>query len=465
MSSSSITGSLFTPLQFTGISQYSSDFQSILTRAVKIAQLPAQALQQQEAQITQRETDLSTLGADVSGVQSALVALGKLGSGQALAAISSNTSVVTATNSGATQGAAYNISSVTSLASAASELSSSSYGDATTKAVSASGNLNLIVGSNQYSISLAAADNNLQGLAGAINELAAGVSASIITTRSGDYLSVSANSPGATTLRLMKDPATANTNILTSSNQGSNTVFTLDNVTISEPSTTVNNVIPGVTLKFSGTSSSATTVSVATDRTGIQSALQQLVSSYNTLSAANEQQVGKTGGSLAGNNIVYQIRSALTSIVQYQGTSSSGVNSLANLGIEIGDSGQMSLNTNTLNSLSDSQISSALSLLGSATTGIGGLQQTFAQITDSTTGTIATQENQWSRTVTNLSNQLTTMTSRINSMEQTLNQQLQAADASVAELTSQQNELTASITSLNFTSYGYNRTIASTQGG
>src|ERR1700760_471805 len=102
---SSSTSSLFTPLQFTGISQYSSDFQSILTRAVGIAQLPIQQLQNRVIGIQNSETDLSTLGTAAAAVGSSLQAIGKLGAGAALSASSSDTSVVTASNSNATSSA------------------------------------------------------------------------------------------------------------------------------------------------------------------------------------------------------------------------------------------------------------------------------------------------------------------------------------------------------------------------
>lgn len=460
--STSSTSSLFTPLEFTGISQYSSDFQSILSRAVSIAELPAEQLQQQEASITEQESDLSSISSDVSGVQSALQALGQLGSGGGLSATSSDSSVVSATSTGATASGTYTINNVTSLATAASEMSSKSYASENSTPVSANGTMTLVYGSKTYSITLTGSDNNLQGLENAINSLDAGVSASVITTSSGDYLSVSANSTGATTLQLNDVSGTTSSNILTDKNQGSNTDFELNGVSVSEPSTTVSDVVPGVTFNFTGTTSSAVTVGVSTDASSISNALQQLVSSYNTLLSADQGEMGTSGGSLAGNNLIYQIGSALTSIVQYQG-GTSGMSNLANLGIEIGDNGQMTFNQTTFDSLSSSQISSALSLLGSSTTGIGGLQQDFAALTDPTTGSITEQEQQWQSQVTALQNQISDMSTQVQDMEQTLNSQLQAADASVAELSSQQSILTASITSLDYTAYGYNTNSSTSQ--
>ncbi len=459
--STSSTSSLFTPLQFTGISQYSSDFQQILSRAVSVASIPLQSLSQQQSTIQQQETDLSSLGTAASGVQSALQTLGQLGSGGALTASSSDTSIVTATSTGAANPVSYSITNVSSIASAASE-NSASITSATSTTVSASGTMQLTVGSKSYNVTLGSSQNNLNGLRDAINKLGVGVTASVLTTQSGNYLSVTANSTGATTLKLTD----SGTSFLSNTNQGTNTNFQLNGIPISESGTTVNDVISGVTLKFNSTTSSsqAVTVQLATDTGQISTALQSLVTNYNALLSAETPQVSGTSASLSGNNIIYQIRQAMSSIVQYQG-GTQGMSNLANLGIEINLDGTMSLNQDTFNSLSSSQLANAVTLLGSATTGIGGLQNTFNVITDSTSGTIAEQEKQWKITVTNLSSQMSTMTQKIQIMEQTLNQQLAAADASVAKLASQQSELTASITALNFTSYGYNNNNTASSSG
>ena len=462
-STTTSTSSLFTPLQFTGISQYSSDFQQILNRAVSVAEIPLQNLSTQQSTIQQQESDLSSLGTAVSGVQSSLQALGQLGSGGAFSASSSDTNVVTATSTGATSPVSYSITNVSSIASAASETSDSSFANATSTPVSSSGSMQLKLGSNTYNITLASGQNNLNGLRDAINNLGAGVTASVLTTSSGDYLSVTANSTGATTLKLT-DGTSGGTDLLTSNNQGTNTNFDLNGIPISESGRTVNDVISGVTLNFNGLTSSNETVNVslATDPSQISTALQSLVTNYNALLSAETPQIsGSSSASLTGNNIVYQIRQAMSAIVQYQG-GTNGMSNLANLGIEINTDGTMSFNQDTFNSLSSSQLTSALTLLGSSTSGIGGLQSTFSAITDSASGTIAEQENQWKTTVTNLSSQMSTMTQKIQIMEQTLNQQLAAADASIADLASQQSELTSSITALNFTTYGYNSTNPST---
>lgn len=247
---STSSSSPFAPVTLNGVSEYSSDLQSVLNRAVAIAQIPITNLQNQDSTVLSQESALGQLQSTVEGLATSLTSLGTLASNQALSATSSDSSVVTATDSGATSPAIYTINSVTSAAAAASEDSLTSYANSTTTPVSSTGNMELVVGSQDYQISLTSATNNLTGLASQINSLNAGVTASVLTTSTGDYLSVSADSTGATTLQIIDDPKSTsnpggtNTQWLTATNQGTDAVFYLNGIKVDQPSNTVNDVIP-----------------------------------------------------------------------------------------------------------------------------------------------------------------------------------------------------------------------------
>ncbi len=454
MSSPSSISSLFSPLVFSGVSKYSTDFQSIINRQVQIASLPAQLLTNQDTNLLQGKTLLGSMSTAVSSLGASLANLGKLGESQALVATSSDPDTVAVTAAGNTAASGYTISDITSVAKAASETTLQSYADSTSAPVSTTGDMELDFGGHSYTITLWADANNLTGLRDAINALGAGVTATILTTGSGNYLSVSANAPGATSLRVVDNPHGTAKDILTSSNQGADTVLKLNGIPIRESSATINDVVPGLTFTVKKTTqpSQEVDVSLQTDRSQISSALQDMVTQYNALAGLVSAQIGKSAGVLSGNNIVYQIRSAMMQVVQYQKTGSMG--NLANLGIEMDGNGQMSLNQDALNSLSDSQISAAFSLFGSDTSGLGGLQQSFNAISDPITGTIRAQIDQFDVTDQRLQDQVTTISQRVSDMQATLNKKLQAADAVLAALDSQTSILTASIQSLNYTSYG-----------
>jgi flagellar hook-associated protein 2 len=258
--------SLTAPTTLNGISQYSSDFQSVLNRAVAIANLPVTALQNKDATILQQESDLATLNSSVSAFQTSLTALGTLATNQALVASSSDSSVVSAQATGATSAASYTISNITSVASAASETSLIGYANGSSTKVSSTGSLSLVLGSTSYPITLTSATNNLAGLEAAINNLGVGVTATVLTTGTGatpNYLSVTANATGATTLQLFDDPTGANKDLLTRAvKQGSDAIFELNNLNVGRSSNTINDVIPGLTFTIADTTKAGLTVNL-----------------------------------------------------------------------------------------------------------------------------------------------------------------------------------------------------------
>lgn len=210
-----------TPLYFTGLSTYSSDFQSIIQRAVQIADLPVQSLENQESTVDAQQQALNALQPAVTAVGNDVTNLGTLASTQGLAASSSDPSIVSVENTGSATPGTYTVSNIQSLATAASETSLSGY--TSSQSITANGLLTLVSGSNTYQLNLAASgQNNIAGVAQAINNLKAGLTASVLSAGSSNYLVVSANSTGATTLQLNSlTPADLVTNT------GSGTEYTL----------------------------------------------------------------------------------------------------------------------------------------------------------------------------------------------------------------------------------------------
>jgi flagellar hook-associated protein 2 len=444
-----------TPITLNGISQYASDFQTILNRSVQIATIPIEQMQNQQSLIESQISSATGLSTAVSAVAADLTNLANLGSSQALTANSSDSSVVSAQVTGATANTSYAITNVTSVASAASESSLNSYADATTTPVSTTGSMQLTVGSNTYAINLTSGNNNLTGLENAINNLDAGVTAQILTTSNGDYLSVSADSPGATTLQLADDPTGADTQWLTDQNQGSNTTFDLNGVPISTPQTTINNVVPGMTFTINGTTSAGQTVNVSlsSDVSQVSSALQQFVTDYNSLN----QEIGSvsgTGDALQGDSVIWQLKQSMLQLASYNIPGNSGINSLSSLGVTFDQTGTASFDSSALSSLSSSQTSAVFSLLGSATTGLGAIANQFSAISAPSTGAIASEISAWNTQNTTLTTNISNATAQVNEMQTLLSQQLEAADAQVDELQTQQSLLNSSIQSLNYTTYG-----------
>ena len=121
---------------FTGISQYATDYQAELNKAVQVANIPLTQLQARDTTVLAQKTALGSLNSTVADLTASLIALGTLASGLALGATSSNPAAVTATATGATTATSYTINSITTVAAAANETSTGSYTDSTSTPVS-----------------------------------------------------------------------------------------------------------------------------------------------------------------------------------------------------------------------------------------------------------------------------------------------------------------------------------------
>jgi flagellar hook-associated protein 2 len=357
------------PLTFTGVSAYSSDFQTIVDRATSIASLPIKQLQNQQADIVQQRLLVSNINTTVAALATSVSNLGTLAQQKGLAATSSNTAKVTAVNANSPSPAVYTLTDITSVAKSAAETSLSGYTNATTAPASSTGVVKLVVGTRQYTIDISSA-NNLTNLRNVINNLNAGVTASVLTTGTGAtpyYLSITANSTGAKALQLFDDPDGANTNLLTALNQGANTDFKLNGVTVSKSTTLINDVVPGVTFNVIGTTTGteAVTVTLASDRSKLSSALSEFVNAYNSARDQVNAQIGKNAGLLSGDFLVREVQSRLRAVASYTGTGS--IKGLADLGVEFGSDGVATFNKPTVDALTDSRLSEAFTFLGSST--------------------------------------------------------------------------------------------------
>jgi flagellar hook-associated protein 2 len=443
------------PLVFTGISSYSQDFQTVLNRAVSIASLPLRALQNESADLLNRKTQLSNFSSAVDNLANSLQSLGQVGARKGLTASSSDTSKVTVTNTGADAANVYILNSITSLAQQASETSVTGYANSSSTPVSSNGTVRLTVGSQNYTISLSGGTNNLVGLRNAINALGSGVTASILTTGTGpnpNYLSVTANTTGATTLRLVDDPGGAATNLLTSANQGSNAVFQLNGISISRASNQVNDVIPGLSFSLQATSSSAVSLTLTSQRSQLTDGLRGFVSSYNAMIDQVNTQVGPGAGLLSGDLLVRETQKTLREITNFAGPGA--VRSLTDLGITFGNDGKANLDTAKINSFTDGQLNSAFEFLGSNSTGLASLGGKLKQISDPVTGLVKLQQDGYSREDLRLQRQIADLEARVTTLQRNTASRLQSVDALLGSLEAQRRVIDSTVQSVNFSLFG-----------
>jgi len=209
---------------------------------------------------------------------------------------------------------------------------------------------------------------------------------------------------------------------------------------ISTDSSTVT-IAPGlnVTLENTGTS----TVTVSASLNSVSNALSSFVQAYNQVVSELQQNRGQNGGALTGDPSILSMQEALNQIGNYTGSGGS-ITSLTQLGVEFTQQGTLTFDPTALSSMSQSQISDALSFLGNSTTG-GFLEfatNTLNTITDPTNGIIAMESQALNNENQADQNQINTLQDQVNTLQQNLQEQMAQADALIATLQQQNTFLT-----------------------
>ena len=319
---------------FTGMSTFSSSLNNEITQEVQIASAPIQLLDNDVTTLTNQQSELQTVSTDVTNVQSAITSLATAASGMLTGNVSDGSATVTV-GSSATAGT-YSLA-VTNLGSYSDALSNdglTTVTDPTSQNISASSSYTLSVtvgGGTPTTTPISFSGGNLNVLAQAINESDAGVQATVVdvgTSSAPDYrLSLQSDQLGPVTMQLNDGTH----NLMTASGAaGTLAAYSLNGKGISSNSDTVT-LAPGLTAQLTNTNSSPATVTVAADPSGIGTALQGLVTAYNTAMTELDNNRGQTDVALAGQSIVYQVTDALQSLANYA-PGSGNISSMARSG-------------------------------------------------------------------------------------------------------------------------------------
>ena len=414
------------------------------------------ALQAQDTVFTSLGSDLSTLTTslqtltDFSGVMSE-----KQGS-------SSNTNVLSLTSASSSATAGSHTVVVNSLAQTSSE-----YSDPVSASDTLAGSVTIQVGSGaSQTITVDSSSDTLSTLAAAINSAGVGVTASIITDSSGSRLSlVSGNSgaDGQLTVTSGLSDATKGTNVGFNTGQtGVDASLTVDGIPLSSSSNTVSTAIPGVTFQLlSAAVGSPVQVEITNDNTAIETAFASLVTAYNAVVKDLSTQEGKDASGnaepLYGSPTLALIQGQLSSGL-LAGAASGSVGGVTQLGISFNNDGTLSLNTDTLDSMLNSNFSDVTGFLQDS----GSFGQSFATMlnnlgTQAPNGAVylaqqqnSAQEAALNQNVTNEDARLATQKAALTDELNTANQILQ----SIPSQLNQVNEMYSAITGYNSTQNG-----------
>ena len=434
-SSSSTTG--------TGLGQ-GIDVQQFVKFAIAGQQANITALQTQQTALNSQTSELATISSDFLSLDNAAFALrDPLGALGAQVASSSNSGVVSATASSIATPGSHSIT-VTSLATTASYYSNQLQGNATIS----SGSFQVQVGSNSpVTVTVDATNNTLSQLAASINSQGLGVTASVIQDANGYRLALVSNSSGAPGDITVLNNTTGLS--FTKAVTGANAALTVDGVPISSASNTVSNVINGVTLSLGSASpNTPITINVSPDTTQATTAINNMVSAYNTvISEINKQfQIGSdgtVGGSLEADNSLRDVQSMLLGAISYSVTGNNGIVNLASMGVNMNDDGTLSVDNGTLQSALSSNFSAVQNLLQNSSTGLAqNLGNVVRNINAPSTGILSID----SQSIQSASNGLT---QQINDLEASLLVQVANLTKTYSQVNTTLQELPLLIAQLN----------------
>ena len=297
-------------------------------------------------------------------------------------------------------------------------------------------------------ITLDSGNNTLAGLAKSINQLSAGVNATVITDSSGSRLSLISSKSGAaneiTTDASGLSESDGSVPSFTETQSGGDAAYTLDGVALSGSSNTVSTALTGVTFQLLGVSSNNVTLAIANDTSGITSVLSTFVSAYNTLATALAAQEGKNASGSAqplfGDQTLSLIQSQLSTALAFATSNTGATSNLAQLGIAIGTTGQLTQDTDALSSALSENFDGAATFFQSAgdfgqnlTTVLNGLGSNGQGALALRTAQNSAEESTLADDKTTLELRLSAYQTRLTSQLTTANQILQAIPQQLSE--------------------------------
>lgn len=223
------------------------------------------------------------------------------------------------------------------------------------------------------SFTIDSSNSSLQGLRDTINAADAGVEANIVNDGSGFRLVLRSEDTGAANSlqitvsgdtdgqdlddaglsQLAFDPTTAGVGTgknLTETVAALDASFTVDGLDITKASNSVSDVIQGVTLSLSGTTTgSPVTLSLEQNTSQLRSSIDEFLSAYNDLTGLINELGGydaeeQVGGILVGDSMLRTLQSQLRSTISDAGSGLTGsVRSMVDIGIRTSADGTLSV--------------------------------------------------------------------------------------------------------------------------
>lgn len=381
--------------------------------------------------MTSQSTELGKMSTIFANLQTAIQGIDQAVSGSSFTPTVSDPTVLVASTSDGAQEGNYSVL-VTNAGAYSTSLSTSSWVDTPGAAQTYS----LSVGGNTYSIT--PTDNSVASVASAINsQQGTSVQATVVnvgssatpdyrislqsTTLDSDPVDLQLNGSSLQTQQVTGQPAQYQVN-----NSGLTVTSNTSTVTIS----------PGLTVQLLKSSTTPDNITVERSSTSLANALTNFTSAYNAAATEVTSQRGQSGGPLQGQSIVFDLAQALGSIGTYSSSSGSAVSGLTDLGLSLGQNGQLTFNESTLLGADLTNSAAINSFLGSIATGgfLQNVNTTLTGLVDPTSGEITNAQTAMTNELSHIGTEISTQQAQVSLLQTNLTNQAAAADALISSM-------------------------------
>ncbi len=265
------------------------------------------------------------------------------------------------------------------------------------------------------------------------------MTASVVTDANGSRLAISSQSSGsAGALAIVNNTTSLN---FEAPIGGTNASLTVDGIPFSSASNTVTGAIPGVTLNLvTASPGNAVQLTVGADTTQASNAINNFVSSYNSLIGLLNQEytvdpTTNAEGDLASDSSLRSLQSSLLTDATYSVSGNDGYVNLAALGINMNNDGTLTVDSSTLNNALTNDPGAVLNFFqNSSVTGFANkFNADLTNVSDATTGVLSTDLAQNSAEQKTLTDQINNFQDRLNAEQQQLITQFSQVNATLEE--------------------------------
>jgi flagellar hook-associated protein 2 len=320
------------------------------------------------------------------------------------------------------------------------------------------------------------ATDTLETVRDKINGADGGVSATIITDASGARLSIRSKTTGeenafrisasetaddgvaSTGLSALAYDPSAGVSNMTRNEVATNALATINGISITSASNTLNEVVDGLTLTLSSVTTTPVQVNVTPDTASVKTAINDFVTAFNALATFIQTQTKydeatKVGGPLQGDSAVLGFQTQLRGVLNEASSASSTWSTLSDIGITMQKDGTLRTDSTKLDAALTNlpELRKLLATDGSSTASSGFMDR-FRDLGDAvlaTDGTFDSRTDSLNARIESNKDRQEQMQNRLTLTEARLNAQYQALDATMGRLSGQSSYVTQQLAMLN----------------